>query len=172
VKAQYAKGIYRIGEWANLVTVHSIPGNGILKGLKEAMMELKNDLHLNKDIGVFLLVEMSSEDNLITEEYTAKSVKMANDYRDMVTGFICQKRIKNVNNGDNYVYMTPGVNLASESDHLGQHYRDPRHVILKEHSDVIIVGRGILNSDNPLKTVQQYHQIAWEAYEQRCSNQS
>lgn len=36
VESQYTKGVYKISSWADLVTVHSLPGDGILKALKEA----------------------------------------------------------------------------------------------------------------------------------------
>lgn len=53
VLLQYTKGLYKIGRWASCVTVHSLPGEGVLKAL---------DRHTNGvSRGVFLLAEMSSE---------------------------------------------------------------------------------------------------------------
>lgn len=37
VALQYSEGIYKIGQWADLVTVHSLPGASILKAIKQAM---------------------------------------------------------------------------------------------------------------------------------------
>lgn len=51
VSLQYLKGVHRVSEWADCVTAHSIPGEGILKALYAS-----GDNH-----GVFLLAEMSSE---------------------------------------------------------------------------------------------------------------
>lgn len=53
VSLQYEKGLYKIAEWADCVTSHSLPGEGILKALNSAK-------HLGTR-GVFLLAEMSSE---------------------------------------------------------------------------------------------------------------
>lgn len=49
VRLQYTEGIFKVAEWADIVTVHSLPGEGILKALS------------NISHGVFLLAEMSSE---------------------------------------------------------------------------------------------------------------
>lgn len=52
VSLQYLKGLYRIGEWADCVTAHSLPGEGILKALNSTN---------GANHGVFLLAEISSE---------------------------------------------------------------------------------------------------------------
>lgn len=52
VSLQYLKGLYKVGEWADCVTAHSLPGEGILKALNSSN---------GANHGVFLLAEMSSE---------------------------------------------------------------------------------------------------------------
>ena len=47
--------------WAGLVTVHPLPGVGVVEGLKGVM---------GKGKGCVLVAEMSSEGNLATGEYT------------------------------------------------------------------------------------------------------
>lgn len=59
VSLQYSKGVYKISEWADCVTVHSLPGEGILKALNSASTD--------KSKGVFLLAEMSSEVCLLAD---------------------------------------------------------------------------------------------------------
>lgn len=59
---QYA-GIY---PWADLVTVHALPGEGVLSGI-ECVIKANNDA---RPRGVFLIAEMSCEGNLITPQYT------------------------------------------------------------------------------------------------------
>ena len=53
-------------EWADLVTVHGISGEGILKAFNELAAAEKH----GRTIGCVLLAEMSSEGNLITQDYT------------------------------------------------------------------------------------------------------
>lgn len=165
VREQYVKGIYRIAEWAHLVTVHSVPGPGILKGLRDGSQSI------GMPRGALLLAEMSTEQNLASGTYTLESIKMADSYRDFVAGFICQRRYNNSNdpNADGYVYMTPGVSFNVKGDSLGQNYNDPESVILNQCSDVIIVGRGILGFRDPVKIAIVYRDIAWEAYMKRCT---
>lgn len=52
VSLQYSKGVHRVGEWADCVTAHSLPGEGILKALNTSN---------GVNHGVFLLAEMSCE---------------------------------------------------------------------------------------------------------------
>lgn len=35
VKSQYEGGIYKISSWADIVNAHPVPGDGVIKGLKE-----------------------------------------------------------------------------------------------------------------------------------------
>lgn len=57
---QQGRGHMTLG-WAVLVTVHPLPGVGVLEGVKGVMGEGK---------GCVLVAEMSSEGNLATGEYT------------------------------------------------------------------------------------------------------
>ena len=46
VKKQYSQGIYKIASWADLVNAHTVPGPGIIQGLKEAGAPLQRGLLL------------------------------------------------------------------------------------------------------------------------------
>lgn len=139
VSLQYLKGTHKIGEWADCVTVHSLPGEGILKAINGSINGVSR--------GVFLLAEMSSEvrkvyssfsdkvcglfvlcvimyhnfdfqGNLITPEYTEETVKMAAKYPDLITGFVCQN--KKVFSNPGLIQLTPGVQLERSGDNFGQ----------------------------------------------------
>jgi len=75
----------KICKYADLITVHAISGEGILKGLRNNCEQY--------NCGILLIAEMSSSDNLIDKNYTNKVVKMANHYEDIVVGFICQSHL-------------------------------------------------------------------------------
>lgn len=63
VKLQYKKLV----DWADLITVHSVSGKMMLKGIQEVINENKNLLDSR---GVFLVGELSCSGNLITQQYT------------------------------------------------------------------------------------------------------
>ncbi|CAG9584548.1 unnamed protein product [Danaus chrysippus] len=159
VSLQYSKGIYKIGEWADCVTSHSLPGDGILKALNNAM-DCANR-------GVFLLAEMSSADNLITPDYTEATVKMAAKYPEAIVGFVCQN--KKTFNEPGFIQLTPGVQLESSKDELGQVYNTPEKVILENGADVVVVGRGIVAAKSPETQAVIYKDTLWKCYMKRIS---
>lgn len=59
-----------------------------------------------------------------------------------------------------------GVKLSSGGDSLGQQYTSPTEAILNKGADVIIVGRGILATDDPVSAAFQYKESGYSAYEQ------
>ena len=153
VKLQYSKGIYRIVDWADIVNCHIIPGPGIIEGLRE--------VGLLQGRGLLLLAEMSSKDNLATGDYTKTAIDWAKKYEDFVIGFIGMKKLID---DDKFITMTPGIQLAEGNDNLGQQYNTPENAI-KNGSDVIIVGRGIYQSNNPQAEAKKYQKITWQAYQ-------
>lgn len=153
---QYSGGIYHIADWAPIVNAHSLPGPGVVEGLKKVGAPKNN--------GLLLLAEMSSKGQLADEAYTKATVEMAKDHSDFVIGFICQKRLTD---DPKFIHMTPGVKMAKAKDTLGQQYRTPEKVILEDQSDVIIVGRGITEAEDPSNEAEKYRQAGWEAYIKR-----
>ncbi len=153
VKKQYQQGIYHIADWADIVNAHTLPGPGVISGLAE--------VGLPKQRGLLLLAEMSSAGNLINADYTQKTLRMAEQFPEFVLGFISQKKIS----ADPWwLYMTPGVQLAEGKDPLGQQYITPAKALQEHESDIIIVGRGILQASDPLREAQKYRQAGWDAY--------
>jgi uridine monophosphate synthetase len=158
VSLQYSKGIYSIANWADLVTVHSLPGEGIVKGLKEALTG-------SEARGVFLLAEMSSEGNLISSDYKEKTMKIAETHGDFVAGIVAQSAELVQDPG--LIQLTPGVKIEEGGDNLGQTYNTPEYVMSTKGADVAVVGRGIFKSKNPSEAAKTYRDRLWEAYTAR-----
>jgi orotidine-5'-phosphate decarboxylase len=115
-----------------------------------------------------MLAEMSSAGSLATGTYTQATIDMARRHQDFVMGFIAQRRMSEKEDED-FLVLTPGVQLESKGDALGQQYRTPEQVIEKDGCDVIIVGRGIYGQPDKIQEVSKSYQAAgWEAYERRC----
>ena len=162
MKLQYSSGIYKISSWADITNCHSVPGEGIISGLKEIGLPL--------DRGLLLLAEMSSKGALAKGSYATETFEMATRHTDFCIGFIGQHRIES---DVDFLYLTPGVNLSSTGDSLGQQYRTPRQVIYDSKCDVIIVGRGIyggMEKDVMVSRAIEYRDAGWRAYLDRLEN--
>lgn len=59
----------QLSKWATLVTAHSVSGFGILEGIKNAES-------FSPDVGVFLIAELSSKDNLINADYKKSEIRL------------------------------------------------------------------------------------------------
>ena len=153
---QYAQGVYHIVDWADIINAHTVPGPGIIDGLKEVGEP--------KGRGLLLLAEMSSEGNLAVDEYTEETLQMAKANPDFVIGFITMKKLLDE---PNFINITPGVKLAKGGDRLKQQYNTPEKVINEQGSDIIIVGRGIYEADDPVAEAKKYRTEGWKAYEGR-----
>lgn len=123
-----------ITKYADLITVHSLPGEGIIQGLRNNCVE--------NDCRILLLAQMSSKDNLIDKEYTRKTIELAKKHKDIVVGFIAQEKL-----ADGFWHFTPGVRLNEKGDNLGQQYNTPTHLINDKNVDILIVGRGICQGE-------------------------
>lgn len=163
VEKQYGGGIYKISSWAQLVNAHSVPGDGVIDGIKKIACT-------RKDRALILIGEMSSKGNLCTPEYRAATVAMANRHSDFVMGFISMNAISD---NPGLLHMTPGVQFASKGDALGQQYRSPEDAVLGG-SDIIIVGRGVIAPKDklPSEAAIEYKEAGWNAYEQRIGLKS
>lgn len=154
VKEQYQGGLYHIAQWADIINAHSLPGLPMITSLAE--IGLKNQR------GLLLVAEMSSAHNLLDAAYTEKTLALAKQCPEFVMGFIAQKKLAA---DPQWLYLTPGVHLASSGDQRGQQYVTPQQAILERSSDLIIVGRGIWGAKDPLAAAKEYRAAGWQAYQ-------
>lgn len=164
VKAQYAGGVYKIAQWSDFTNAHSVPGEGIVKGLEEAAKETTDEPR-----GLIMLAELSSKGSLAVGEYTQKTVEIARNNKGFVFGFIAQNRMPEDADVEDWLILTPGVGLDDKGDGLGQQYRTVDTVI-EGGSDVIIVGRGLFaKGRDPQVEGKRYMEAGWNAYLKRVS---
>ena len=131
---QLFSSIYKIASWADIITIHGISAEGMLSFLAKKPKSPK----------VLIVSQMSSQDNLITEDYTEKCYEIAKKYPQLVLGFISQKKF--VDNND-FLFLTPGVKITNKKE-SDQNYRTPEQAIVRDKNDIIIVGSGIYQELN------------------------
>jgi uridine monophosphate synthetase len=162
VKKQFQGGVYKISEWADFITVHMVPGHGILEGLFDGV----------DNVSSFVLARMSSAGNLINETYSRKAIDISSKYNEVVSGFIGHgldvEDIKKYKNKfpEGYLLLMPGVQLEAGKDNMGQQYVTVEDAITGG-ADCVIVGRGIYGKNNPEELAKVYRERAWKAYSDR-----
>ena len=123
---------------------------------------------VNREGGVLLLAQMSSEGNLLELPGYTDSVVNVGKVHPICFGFIGNgsnpEEIVELRQkvGEQKMIWTPGVNLNSNDAILGQRYGDPEKAILSG-SDAIIIGSGIHKAINPREMASKYAKISWEA---------
>ncbi len=152
VSLQYAKGMYRIADWADLINAHIISGPGIIAGLQQEGG--------SKGRGLLLLAEMSSAGTSARGSYAEKARRMGEAHADFVCGFVSQRRLSDQ---PGMIHFTPGVKLEKGKDSFGQRYRTIEDV-LTAGSDIIIVGRDILQAADPVAAAALYRKKASHFY--------
>ncbi len=160
VKLQYSEGVFRIIEWADLVTAHIFPGTGIIMGLRKAWKETRYER------GVVILSQMTSEGNLFSPDVRDRALEIAKEYCDFVIGFIGAPAgdgslaLIRAQAWPEFLIFVPGVNIQNQKDALSQTYVLPE-IAIREGGDIIIVGRGIYEDEDPERAAVKYKERAW-----------
>jgi len=141
------------------VTAHSIFGQGTINGIKNS------DKFTKFGKGIFLIAQSSSNNNLIDELYSSKTVTLARKNKKSVAGFISQHGLAE----STFLYLTPGISLDKIKSGQ-QNYKTPQNAI-EGNSDILIVGRGIYNSENVIKECKRYKDAGWKALVSRYDSQ-
>ena len=142
---QFSYGLYKISNWADLVTAQVIAGY--------------ESLDCFRNVGVVAILGMSSKGTLTNTNYREEATKIALSHPN-VFGGVSQNKIPN-----ELLLFTPGINVAEAGDGKGQQYNTPEHAFNELETDFIIVGRGIYKSVDAEKSALSYKIAGWNAYE-------
>ena len=122
-----------IARWADIISVHSIAGLESVRSIDF--------------ISIFLIGELSSKGCLTDSNYIIRS-SIISDNLDNIIGIVCQHKMSN-----DKLMVVPGISVTNSEDGMGQ-----QHCSIdspsKRFADIYVIGRGILHSENPKKTIQ------------------
>jgi orotidine 5'-phosphate decarboxylase subfamily 1 len=193
VGMQFTGGIYKIAEWADIVNVHSVTSYATLPFISGYAKTSK------RQIGVLVLAQMTPVQlaglEFFNEDYASKTYRLVlqihksqfkQNLNPLFIGFIGSSEqpeiLSKLRNGDfadnqetreisqEMIIMTPGIKIAPGNDKLGQTYNTPEKAI-SNGSDVIIVGRGIYEADDPATAAKIYREAGWAAYQQNTKQE-
>jgi len=133
------KQLDQIEKYADIVTVHGISGESLIRELSK------------RKVGLLPIHTLSVSDNLIDRIYSNKVIDICKGYNSIV-GFVSQEKIKN------YLTFSPGIKFIEGVDGMGQKYTSVSNSV----ADVFIVGRGIYESDDLKKTVSEYKEACFK----------
>lgn len=130
------KQINIIKKWADIVSIHPITGYESIEYID--------------GIEVIFIIELSTSNHLMNEQYTQKAIEIAHSYKNCV-GIVSQKKMS-----DTLLHFVPGISLDQTQDNKGQQYNLPKDKIF---ADVFVIGRGIYNSPKMYETILKYKEI-------------
>ena len=162
---QFANGPTFASDWASMVSVHAIPGPGIIDGVAEASDTSKQ--------GCVLLAQMSSDGSLADSHYAQQTLDMARSRKSAVAGIVCQSayELSESSSDSGMVFFTPGVRFQKGAGELGQTYNTPFDAVHNRLADVVIVGGGITKTEDVGAAAAEYRKAAWEAYKQSLKSE-
>ena len=156
---QCEKGIYKIAQWADVVTVHAIAGQSIIDGFKNSLKGI------SEPRGLFVLVEMPTKGTLTIGDYVENALSIAEN-SDVVAGVVSQSHVYPI---PEHIQLTPGVDILKSSDDVGQQCNTPESIVVKSGADLALVGRGITEAEDKLAATLKYKEELWAAYIKRIT---
>ncbi|KID74851.1 orotidine 5'-monophosphate decarboxylase, partial [Metarhizium brunneum ARSEF 3297] len=173
VQKQYHGGALRISEWADIVNVSLLGGDGVVDALEQVISD--ETFPYRNERGLLLLAEMTTAGSLAVGEYTQRCVDVARrtGMGGAVIGFVAMRSLGPAGldpslADEDFVIFTTGVNGSKSGNVLGQRYQTPAAAV-GGGSDFIIAGRGIYSAEDRVQAAKQYQEEGWAAYEARIS---
>ncbi|KAF7259484.1 hypothetical protein EG68_03149 [Paragonimus skrjabini miyazakii] len=164
VMLQLKYGVYTISDWCDMVTVHCIPGPGVFEAFRHINKQFAAEGKTRR-LRAIVVAQMSSQDNLVDESYSAKCLELCKANVDVLAGWVCQNPLPGsselIASNPSLFYWVPGVRVDATGDDLGQKYNSPDQVLVRFGTNVIlIVGRGITEASDPIAAAELYRQAS------------
>ena len=143
-----------LGVW--MVNVHVSGGSSMLESAKKALSSYKNPPLL---IGVTMLTSLSNEDvkEIGISDISEKVMQLALLAKSNgLDGIVCSPReVKVIKElcGKEFIAVTPGIRTKEMNDDQSR-VSSPKEAI-NNGSDFLVIGRPVIESSNPLKSLNQ-----------------
>ncbi|KAK8030230.1 orotidine 5'-phosphate carboxylase [Apiospora rasikravindrae] len=165
VQKQYHGGALRLSEWADLVNLSILSGDGIVEALGQTINA--PDFPYKGERALLLLAEMTTKGSRAVGPYTEQCVELAPAYPNSVIGFVATRALTPPATGaGDFIVFSTGINMSAQGDALGQQYQTPQSAIARG-SDFVIAGRGIYAAADPVAAAIAYRDAGWNAYVER-----
>lgn len=172
VQKQYHGGTLRISEWAHIVNLSVLGGDGIVDALAKTIAA--PDFPFRDERAFLILSEMTSKGSLATGAYTQKCIASARSSPDAMIGFVATRALTadagEVPQDEDFIIFTTGINMARKGDQLGQQYQTPANAV-RRGADFVIAGRGIYAAEDPINAAKSYRKDGWDAYLERTRSE-
>lgn len=166
IPAQVEKACYaaaRLG--ADLLTIHAFGGMEMMKAAKSGLVQGARDNHIESCpllIAVTILTSLSTtvlqkelKISLTAKDAALHLAKLAKESN--CDGMVCSaKEVQSIRKqvGDNFFLITPGIRLPEDLHQDQKRIATPKDA-LNAGSNLLVIGRPITASDDPLATVQR-----------------
>ena len=143
-----------LGVW--MVNVHVSGGSSMLESARKALSSYRNPPLL---IGVTMLTSLSNEDvkEIGISDISEKVIQLALlAKRNELDGIVCSPReVKVIKElcGKEFIAVTPGIRTKKMNDDQSR-VSTPKEAI-NNGSDFLVIGRPVIESSNPLKSLNQ-----------------
>lgn len=147
VDKQLHGGLYRIAEWADIVSCHAVGGQ---LSLPQSGTDTENP-----GPWIVLIGELSCQGQLLNSQYTQNVIQLAQSHHRVV-GIVCQQPWPGIKPR---LTIVPGIKPAttvSRIDGRGQQYSTPAS---KAFADVLVVGRAVTQHETPSMMVDALQQF-------------
>lgn len=172
VQKQYHGGALRLSEWADIVNLSVLGGDGIVDALARTVAA--PDFPFRDERAFLILSEMTSKGSLATGAYTQKCIDSARSSPEAMMGFVATRAMTvdagEASQDEDFIIFTTGINMASKGDQLGQQYQTPADAV-QRGADFVIAGRGIYASEDPVSAARSYRKAGWDAYLERTKSE-
>lgn len=143
---------------ASLVTVHALAGSDALTEVAKIESQIRRDREV-RVLAVTILTswDEGSRPSIIRQDPIAKQVEELADLAEQsgINGLVCSGQELQLVSRPHRYCVVPGIRLSLEKEHDQKRVMGPEEA-LRSGASVLVIGRPIIESKNPLEAATDY----------------